>query len=102
LRRTRWTIRDNVRAQLRVYVKRILRKHGYPPDKQEKATQEGKEPAHIHVEQVERYAKFWLTPIGLAKSRGFRSNELTELTGLVRQHRTLFEERWNEHFRNQG
>ena len=34
-----WTIRDNVRAQLRVYVKRILRKYGYPPDKQEKATQ---------------------------------------------------------------
>jgi len=28
-----------VRAQLRVQVKRILRKHGYPPDKQEKATQ---------------------------------------------------------------
>lgn len=34
-----WTIRDNVRAQLRVLVKRILRKYGYPPDKQEKATQ---------------------------------------------------------------
>jgi type I restriction enzyme R subunit len=33
-----WTLRENVRAQLRVLVKRILRKHGYPPDKQEKAT----------------------------------------------------------------
>jgi type I restriction enzyme R subunit len=33
-----WTLRNNVRAQLRVYVKRILRKYGYPPDKQEKAT----------------------------------------------------------------
>ena len=33
-----WTMRENVRAQLRVLVKRILRKHGYPPDKQEKAT----------------------------------------------------------------
>ena len=33
-----WTIRENVRAQIRVLVKRILRKHGYPPDKQEKAT----------------------------------------------------------------
>jgi type I restriction enzyme R subunit len=29
-----WTLRENVRAQLRV-----LRKYGYPPDKQEKATQ---------------------------------------------------------------
>ncbi|HEX3723218.1 MAG TPA: DUF3387 domain-containing protein, partial [Nitrolancea sp.] len=34
-----WTLRENVRAQLRVYVKRILRKYGYPPDKQEQATQ---------------------------------------------------------------
>ena len=31
-----WTMRENVRAQLRVIVKRILRKYGYPPDKQEK------------------------------------------------------------------
>jgi type I restriction enzyme R subunit len=34
-----WTLRENVRAQLRVLVKRILRKHGYPPDKQAKATE---------------------------------------------------------------
>ncbi len=33
-----WTVRENVRANLRVIVKRILRKHGYPPDKQERAT----------------------------------------------------------------
>ena len=33
-----WTLRENVRANLRRLVKRILRKHGYPPDKQEKAT----------------------------------------------------------------
>jgi len=34
-----WTVRENVRAQIRVIVKRILRKYGYPPDKQEKAVQ---------------------------------------------------------------
>ena len=34
-----WTIRENVRANLRRLVKRVLRKHGYPPDKQEQATQ---------------------------------------------------------------
>src|SRR5437016_2588658 len=33
-----WTVRENIRAHLRVLVKRILRKYGYPPDKQEKAT----------------------------------------------------------------
>jgi type I restriction enzyme R subunit len=34
-----WTEREAVRAKIRVAVKRIHRKHGYPPDKQEKATQ---------------------------------------------------------------
>ena len=34
-----WTLRENVRANLRRLVKRVLRKHGYPPDKQESATQ---------------------------------------------------------------
>lgn len=34
-----WTAKESVRAKLRVMVKRILRKFGYPPDKQEKATQ---------------------------------------------------------------
>jgi type I restriction enzyme R subunit len=33
-----WTVKESVQAKLRVMVKRILRKHGYPPDKQEKAT----------------------------------------------------------------
>ena len=33
-----WTVREDVRAQLRVLVRHILRRHGYPPDKQEKAT----------------------------------------------------------------
>jgi len=47
-----WTVRDNVRAHLRVIVKRILRKHGYPPDKQEKATQ-------TVLEQAEVLCKDW-------------------------------------------
>ena len=42
-----WTLRENVRAQLRVLVRRILRKHGYPPDKQEKATQTVLEQAEV-------------------------------------------------------
>jgi Domain of unknown function (DUF3387)/HsdM N-terminal domain len=47
-----WTIRENVRAQLRVLVKRILRKYGYPPDKQEKATQ-------MVLEQAEALSAEW-------------------------------------------
>ncbi len=45
-----WTLRENVRAHLRVIVKRILRKHGYPPDKQEKATQTVLEQAEVLCE----------------------------------------------------
>jgi len=33
-----WTIKESVRAKLRTAVKRVLRKYGYPPDKQESAT----------------------------------------------------------------
>jgi type I restriction enzyme R subunit len=47
-----WTIRESVRAQLRVYVKRILRKHGYPPDKQARATD-------TVLEQAELLSEGW-------------------------------------------
>jgi type I restriction enzyme R subunit len=47
-----WTVRDNVRAHLRVLVKRILRKYGYPPDMQEKATQ-------TVLEQAELLSQGW-------------------------------------------
>lgn len=33
-----WTVRESARAKIRVLVKRILKKHGYPPDLQEEAT----------------------------------------------------------------
>jgi type I restriction enzyme R subunit len=34
-----WTVKESARAKLRTLVKRLLRKHGYPPDKTERATQ---------------------------------------------------------------
>jgi type I restriction enzyme R subunit len=40
-------VRENVRAHLRILVKRILRRYGYPPDKQEKATQTVLEQAEV-------------------------------------------------------
>jgi type I restriction enzyme R subunit len=47
-----WTVKENVRAKLRVMVKRVLRKYGYPPDLQEKATQ-------TVLEQAEWIAAEW-------------------------------------------
>ncbi|HPN32920.1 MAG TPA: type I restriction endonuclease subunit R [bacterium] len=47
-----WTVRENVRAQMRVIIKRILRKYGYPPDKQARATE-------LVLEQAEVLCKDW-------------------------------------------
>lgn len=56
------------------------------------------EPRHIHVERDEATAKFWLSPVALARSRGFAAQELTRIATLVAENRATFEERWNEHF----
>ena len=48
-----WTLRENVRAQLRVLVRRILRKHGYPPDKREPR------PSITVLEQAEVLSEGW-------------------------------------------
>ena len=42
-----WTLRENVRANLRRLVKRVLRRHGYPPDRQEAATRTVLEQAEV-------------------------------------------------------
>jgi type I restriction enzyme R subunit len=47
-----WTVGENVRAQLRVIVRRILRRHGYPTDQQKKATQ-------TVLEQAELLSEGW-------------------------------------------
>ncbi len=59
---------------------------------------EGNEPPHIHVEQAERFAKFWLDPISLVKSRGFRSSELSEIQRIVEEHQDFLMEKWNDYF----
>lgn len=61
-------------------------------------SREGDEPHHIHIEQAERYAKFWLIPVSLAETRGFRSSELRALHNPVEQHRASFIIAWDEHF----
>lgn len=47
-----WTLKENVRAKLRVYVKKLLNKYRYPPDKQEGATK-------MVIEQAEVLCKDW-------------------------------------------
>jgi len=60
---------------------------------------EGSEPMHIHVESNEKYAKFWLDPVQLARSIGYSAKELNEIRGLVLENLNLFREKWNEYFK---
>jgi type I restriction enzyme R subunit len=48
-----WTLKESVKAKLRVIVKRILNRWGYPPDKQAKATQ-------TVLEQAELLCRDWV------------------------------------------
>jgi type I restriction enzyme R subunit len=47
-----WTVKQSARARIRIIVKRILRRHGYPPDLQEAAT-------NTVLEQAELLAADW-------------------------------------------
>ena len=60
---------------------------------------EGTEPAHVHVESAECYAKFWLQPVRLQVSGGFRGPELRRIDRLVREHEADLMEAWHEFFR---
>ena len=59
---------------------------------------EGNEPPHIHVERGDDVAKYWLNPVSLVQSRGFRAHELNRVQALVIKNRLIFMEAWNAHF----
>ena len=61
-------------------------------------SREGVEPRHVHVEQAERYAKFWLEPVRLAESRGFRGSELRERPSTIEKRHAELILAWDEHF----
>lgn len=58
------------------------------------------EPAHIHVERDANRAKFWLGPVRLADSGGFRGSELARVAELVAEHEATFRSAWDEYFRD--
>ena len=64
-----WTVRENVRANLRVLVKRILRKYGYPPDKQEQATRTVLEQAAVLSDAWAIVEGFQPRPIKIVRPR---------------------------------
>ena len=56
------------------------------------------EPVHVHVERDDSIAKFWIEPIRLQKSRGFRSQELKRIRRIIEEKQANIVEFWNEYF----
>ena len=52
------------------------------------------EPPHIHVQGGKQKAKFWLDPVELAKSAGFKAHEVRDIERLVLENRDFFMEQW--------
>ena len=56
------------------------------------------EPAHVHIESDENYAKYWLEPVELAKSVGYNTKELNEIRKLMIDHVEILKVGWHEYF----
>jgi hypothetical protein len=54
------------------------------------------EPPHVHVGKQSSEAKYWLSPVALAKSRGFREHELTEIQKIVAEYRDEILRAWRK------
>jgi hypothetical protein len=59
---------------------------------------EPNEPPHVHVDKGGASAKFWLQPVGLARSAGFRARDINAILRLVRDNGDQLLEAWHGHF----
>lgn len=57
---------------------------------------EGNEPAHIHIDAGDGECKFWLNPIRLASSRNLSAVDLRKIERMVFEYQTLFLEKFYE------
>lgn len=60
------------------------------------------EPPHVHVGRQGSDAKYWLNPVALSKSRGFREHELTEIQKIVAEYRDEILEAWRKEAMKRG
>lgn len=60
------------------------------------------EPVHIHVEKEDKVAKFWLDPVRLQRSGGFRAKEINDLQKKIQDNQEKIIEDWNEYFNNRN
>jgi len=56
------------------------------------------EPPHVHVQREKMVAKFWLVPVRLERSGGFRRQELTSIRRLVEANQADLLRSWDDFF----
>ena len=60
------------------------------------------EPPHIHVGKEGHEAKFWIVPVVLARSRGFREHELSEIERILAEYQHDILESWQREQAKRG
>ncbi len=58
------------------------------------------EPPHVHIERDSDSAKFWLDPVRLQRSRGFRRSEVNRVHRLVEENQERLLRSWDEYYNN--
>ncbi|MEA1051806.1 DUF4160 domain-containing protein [Lamprobacter modestohalophilus] len=58
---------------------------------------EGTEPAHIHIRSAEGECKFWLSPIALARNRGIPAHQLRDIERIVFDNQAFLLEQFHEY-----
>ncbi len=56
------------------------------------------EPIHVHVEREDNIAKFWVEPVRLQRSGGFRRPEIIRIAKIIEENQTKIVEAWHEYF----
>ena len=59
---------------------------------------EGNEPAHIHVRSGDGEAKFWLDPIDYVWSTGYNPRQLNQIEQHIQDHQAELLSAWREYF----
>ena len=57
---------------------------------------EGTEPAHIHVEAGDAECKFWLSPVVLAKNRGMKAVDIRRVERLIFENQAFLLEKYSD------
>ncbi len=56
------------------------------------------EPPHVHVDKGGASAKYWLSPVALARNTGFAAHDLKSIRAIIEERQAFFLEKWNGRF----